>query len=120
MSTCNKCTVEDWGIWTSSTTGKEYRYCRNCRRQRAVIYTNRKIENGGSHTKKEWKLLLARSPHCAICLKPWNQIPPRPDRRYKYVWTEDHIIPLSLGGNDSIENIQAVCYKCNSSKCNRI
>lgn len=120
MSKCKKCGAEDWGIWTSSSTGKENRYCRNCRRQRASSYTSRKIRNGGSHTKKEWETLLAQSPHCAICQRPWNLIPPRPHKRYKHVWTKDHINPLSIGGNDSIENIQAACYSCNSSKCNRI
>ena len=120
MSKCKKCGAEDWGMWTSSTSGKVHKYCRNCRRGRATLYTSRKKKNGGSHTKKEWSDLLAKSPRCAICQTPWSQIPRRPDKRYKYVWTEDHIKPLTLGGDDNIENIQAVCYRCNSSKCNRI
>lgn len=28
----------------------------------------------------------------------------------------DHIIPINLGGPDTIENFQALCYKCNSNK----
>jgi 5-methylcytosine-specific restriction endonuclease McrA len=117
---CIKCGSSDWGIWTSSSSGKRNRYCRNCRRRRAAKYTKLKKASGGFHTVSDWKNLLSKTSKCAICGQPWNTIPKRPDRRYRYVWTKDHIIPLSLGGNDSIENIQAVCYRCNSSKCNRI
>ena len=31
----------------------------------------------------------------------------------------DHIVPKSLGGPDSLDNYQALCYKCNTNKGNR-
>ncbi|HVX85798.1 MAG TPA: HNH endonuclease signature motif containing protein [Phycisphaerae bacterium] len=46
-----------------------------------------------------------------------DKIPPRPDRRYRHVWTKDHKVPLSKGGTDDIDNIEPLCYRCNSSKC---
>lgn len=34
--------------------------------------------------------------------------------------TLDHIYPWSLGGNDTIENLQTMCQPCNSSKGARV
>lgn len=31
----------------------------------------------------------------------------------------DHVVPLSLGGGDDIENLQTLCNKCNLGKSNR-
>ena len=30
----------------------------------------------------------------------------------------DHIVPLSMGGEDSMENLQAACFACNQFKSN--
>lgn len=35
-------------------------------------------------------------------------------------FTKDHIFPKSLGGADSIENYQTMCWKCNAKKGNSI
>jgi 5-methylcytosine-specific restriction endonuclease McrA len=60
-----------------------------------------------THTYAEWMALLERYKNrCAMC---------RSTKRL----TRDHIIPISLGGDDSIENIQPLCLRCNSSKRNR-
>ena len=37
-----------------------------------------------------------------------------------YAYNVDHIIPLSKGGKNKIENLLAICRSCNASKGNRI
>ena len=117
--TCCKCGASDFGIWTSASSGRQSRYCRPCRQRRAYLYTQRRKANGGRHTNKQWLAKLAQHDACPRCGRAWDHIPLRPDDRYGYVWTKDHIVPLSAGGTDDIENIQPLCYQCNSAKCNR-
>ncbi|MGL5926699.1 HNH endonuclease [Chroococcidiopsis sp.] len=41
--------------------------------------------------------------------------------QWQYVpFTVDHIIPLSLGGNDSLENLALACFHCNRRKTHRV
>jgi len=62
----------------------------------------------GSHTLKEWEALKKQYNYkCASC----GKIKPL---------TKDHILPLSEGGTDYIENIQPLCRSCNSKKWKHI
>ena len=65
----------------------------------------------GNHTFGEWELLKKQygycCPSCGKC-EP------------KIKLTEDHIIPLSKGGLDNIENIQPLCRSCNCKKFTKV
>jgi len=89
--------------WRKNNKDKKYEYKR--------AYRARKYGNGGRHTREEWEELKKRFSYtCQVCGRK------EPETKM----TEDHIIPLSKGGDDSIGNIQPLCKLCNSIKNNRV
>ena len=80
------------------------------------LYLNRrrhalKLGAEGFHTLGEWETLKAQyNWTCPACGKSEPKI----------TLTEDHIIPLSKGGSNNIENIQPLCRSCNSKKYDKI
>ncbi len=70
-------------------------------------YNARKAGASGSYTTAEWNNLCAR--HGFRCL--------RCDAQAKL--TVDHIVPLSKGGKNTIDNLQPLCGPCNSWKRDR-
>ena len=72
----------------------------HCAARRAL-----RVGSPGRHSTQEW-LSTKASYHglCVYCLGPAAQ--------------REHVVPLSLGGDDSIENIVPACKPCNASKKN--
>lgn len=72
-------------------------------RAKARRHRARKASAPGSHTVEQWAVLCNRYRGCCV-------------RCGAQPVEEDHIVPLSRAGSDSIANIQPLCKPCNCGK----
>jgi 5-methylcytosine-specific restriction endonuclease McrA len=56
-------------------------------------------------------------PNCHICQSPIDPLLPRTS---KQGLTVDHVIPLSRGGSDNIENLRPAHWSCNNRKSDKL
>lgn len=57
-----------------------------------------------SYTRLEWEQLCARYNHRCLCCGEQKPL------------TADHVMPLSRGGSNTIDNLQPLCLLCNDRK----
>lgn len=84
--------------------------CRNCddAEKKAIVRRNKLLRKNSQVNKStKAQVALLHNGKCAICSTINNQ---------KGQMHIDHIIPISRGGGDEIENLQLLCKKCNDTK----
>jgi 5-methylcytosine-specific restriction endonuclease McrA len=60
-------------------------------------------------------ILKQQNYNCAICKKLFPQ-----KENGDYIYSIDHIVPISKFGTNNHDNLQLLCKSCNSSKNNKI
>jgi len=96
--------------WKGGLT-RNKKHVREVKNRNERARRNRKLGADGFHTAGEWETLKAQyNWTCPSCKRK------EPDIRL----TEDHVVPLSRGGTDNIENVQPLCGSCNSYKYTKI
>jgi len=118
--------IDRAGTWRASNRDKARKCGANWRRKNPEYFNEWRAKNPeltqmyserrrarealaeGRYTASEWKALCAEYDY--KCVKCGRQVP----------LTVDHVIPLSKGGRNSIDNIQPLCLPCNSGKKDRI
>lgn len=93
--------AEEKKVWQREYYHNNIEHSREMRR---IYGGNRRSNMNGTYTVKEWKDLCDKYDNC--CLKCGE--------RKKL--TVDHVLPVSLGGANTIDNLQPLCKSCNSSK----
>ena len=87
--------------WYKRTIAKRRIYARINSHKRRVL-----IQTGGNHTEEEIALLRKQQGNkCNACHRSLT-------KRFEI----DHIMPVSRGGTNSIENLELLCRRCNRSK----
>jgi 5-methylcytosine-specific restriction endonuclease McrA len=78
-------------------------------RQRSAKQRRRALKKAvkSTFTARDWAALLARSKRCHWCRRPFTSARPP---------THDHVVPLSKGGANSLENSVCACSECNNRK----
>ena len=105
--------------FTRRSNGTYFSGCKDCNLNVFAQRRRARMKGAaGSFTTKEWNELIEKYDRCPRCKRLWSEIPC--PRGRKSVVTRDHMTAISKGGSNAIENIQPLCYSCNSKKGDRL
>lgn len=76
--------------------------------QKMIWNQNRRSNKNGKFSKEQWISLCIKYGNKCLCCGEEKSLTP------------DHVIPISKGGMNIIENIQPLCIECNQRKFTKI
>ena len=85
---------------------RNYRRNGDHNREAAKLRAHMRRVAGGAFTAEEWRNLCSRYDGRCVACGALGAL------------TIDHVVPVSWGGTNNIENIQPLCWACNSAKKN--
>ncbi len=126
---CPKCDgIKNRGNVILHTKGRDHYVCKTCKaKQQKIWYNNHRDEQCQRVIRRRRKLdrellkeeiisLLDKAQYrCENC-EMTNE---EHKTKYGYRLTIDHVIPISKGGLTELDNLQILCVRCNSSKCDK-
>jgi len=98
-----KLSGENSSKWKGGITNDKKQY----KKIKKHEYRSRKFKADGKYSLEEWLGLKKKYNYMCLCCKRYEP---------EIVLSVDHIIPLSSGGSNNIDNIQPLCCECNSIK----
>lgn len=114
---CNR--LLDNNKFTRRSNGTYFSACKDCNKNIFKSKRRARLQHAeGEYSTMQWLDLIAKYDKCPGCDRYWKDIPNIKDN--VSVITADHSIPLSKGGSNFIENIQPLCYSCNSRKGSKL
>lgn len=100
---CRSCTNYQRVKWAHSTPERHERAL-----QMRKDYVERRKNAPGRHSEAQWAVRLAQYDHrCAYC---------GTNRR---ALVKEHVVPVSAGGTNDIDNLVPACQPCNARKLDR-
>lgn len=134
IAVCKRCRGYEYGIQRLNKVIKKpgYRFCNGCKNlfkkedtvQRGrhnflCVNCDRNRSKRHAHLRRENKRITPKE--FILTVSQWEECKEAFDYKCAYCGskrklTQDHFIPLSRGGEYSINNIVPVCLSCNSSK----
>jgi 5-methylcytosine-specific restriction endonuclease McrA len=85
-------------------------YCEQFPEIAPIKKNGRRRNRKSSYIRKKREKLLSVDPHCKYCRKPLTLDDS----------TLDHVIPISKGGSNAMDNLAVACDYCNNRKGNKL
>lgn len=107
---CSRCFMVRYEARRDERGARDPRYRSRVRRERLLAKAKRE-------PYKRTEIFARDGWICQLCGEPVDPTVKAPDRRSASI---DHVVPLSLGGDDTPANVQLAHFGCNSAKCDRV